>query len=514
MANPAPRPEKSAISPRREEDFPEWYQQVIRAAEMAEPSDVRGCMVIRPWGYGLWENMQRRLDIMFKETGHKNAYFPLFIPLSYLQKEAEHVEGFAKECAVVTHHRLEVNSEGKMVPASPLSEPLVVRPTSETIIGATYAKWVQSYRDLPILINQWANVVRWEMRPRLFLRTTEFLWQEGHTVHETEAEARAETKLMLDVYERFVREYLAIPVYSGEKSESERFPGAVQTLCIEAMVQDRKAIQAGTSHFLGQNFSRSSGIQFQTRDGKQEFGWTTSWGVSTRLIGTLLMMHGDDDGLVLPPRIAPTQIVIVPITPKEETRAAVLAAADKLAQEFRAISYHGAPLEVEVDRRDLGGGVKSWEWIKKGVPLRVELGPRDLESGQVAVTRRDEAVKTKAFLPMEELVRRASELLDSIQQSLFDRAQKFRDEHTRRIDTKEEFYDFFTPKNAAKPEIHGGFALAHWSESREVEERVKQDLKVTIRCIPLDDPASPSEPGRCVISGAPSPRRVLWAKSY
>ena len=282
---------KSAISPRRAEDFPEWYQQVIRAADMAESSDVRGCMVIKPWGYGIWENMQRALDAMFKATGHKNAYFPLFIPLSYMQKEAEHVEGFAKECAVVTHHRLELNADGKMVPASPLTEPLVVRPTSETIIGASYAKWVQSYRDLPILINQWANVVRWEMRPRLFLRTTEFLWQEGHTVHETEAEARAETKQMLEVYETFARDHLAMPVFTGEKSESERFPGAVQTLCIEAMVQDRKAIQAGTSHFLGQNFSRSSGIQFQTRDGKQEFGWTTSWGVSTRLVGTVIMMH-------------------------------------------------------------------------------------------------------------------------------------------------------------------------------------------------------------------------------
>ena len=373
---------KTAITPRRDEDFPEWYQQVIRAAELAEPSDVRGCMVIRPWGYGIWENMQRQLDAMFRATGHRNAYFPLFIPLSYFAKEAEHVEGFAKECAVVTHSRLEVDADGKMKPASALTEPLVVRPTSETIIGASYAKWVQSYRDLPILINQWANVVRWEMRPRLFLRTTEFLWQEGHTVHETEAEARAETRQMLDVYERFVRDHLAIPVFSGEKSESERFPGAVQTLSIEAMVQDRKAIQAGTSHFLGQNFARASGIQFQTREGKQEFGWTTSWGMSTRLVGTLVMAHADDDGLVLPPRIASTQIVILPITPKEETRAAVLEACDKLAHALREKRYVDLPIEVEVDRRDLGGGVKNWEWIKKGVPLRVEIGPRDLEKIQ------------------------------------------------------------------------------------------------------------------------------------
>ena len=511
MAN-QPAPTKTAITPRREEDFPEWYQQVVRAAELAEPSDVRGCMVIRPWGYGIWENMQRQLDVMFKATGHVNAYFPLFIPLSYMQKEADHVEGFAKECAVVTHHRLEVGPDGKMrpAPAAELTEPLVVRPTSETIIGATYAKWVQSYRDLPILINQWANVVRWEMRPRVFLRTTEFLWQEGHTVHETEAEAREETKRMLDVYETFVRDHLAVPVFSGEKSESERFPGAVQTLCIEAMVQDRKAIQAGTSHFLGQNFSRASGIQFQTRDGKQEFGWTTSWGMSTRLVGTVIMAHADDDGLVLPPRVAPTHIVIMPITPKEETRAAVLEAAENLAAELRRVSYAGAPIEVQVDRRDLGGGVKSWEWIKKGVPIRVELGPRDLESGNVAVTRRDQPVKSKEFLVVADFVSRAAAMLEAIQQNLFDRAKEFRDANTRTIDSKEEFYDFFTPKKADKPEIHGGFALAHWSGSREVEEQIKTDLKVTIRCIPFDKP----EAGTCPFSGAPSPQRVVWAKSY
>src|SRR6202030_414685 len=340
---------KSAISPRREEDFPEWYQQVVRAAELAEPSDVRGCMVIRPWGYGIWENMQRQLDAMFRETGHRNAYFPLFIPLSYFAKEAEHVEGFAKECAVVTHTRLEVDAEGKMKPASALTEPLVVRPTSETIIGASYAKWVQSYRDLPILINQWANVVRWEMRPRLFLRTTEFLWQEGHTVHETEAEARAEALRMLDVYEEFVRDNCAIPVFHGEKSEGEKFPGAVQTLAIEAMVQDRKAIQAGTSHFLGQNFAQASGIRFQNREGRQEFGWTTSWGLTTRMVRTVVMMDSDDDGLVLPPRIAPTQIVILPIAPKEETRARVLETCDALQLQLRGKQYGNSPIEVEVD---------------------------------------------------------------------------------------------------------------------------------------------------------------------
>jgi prolyl-tRNA synthetase len=511
MATSANQLSKTAITPRREEDFPEWYQQVIRAAELAESSEVRGCMVIRPWGFGIWENMQRQLDAMFRATGHRNAYFPLFIPLSYFAKEAKHVEGFAKECAVVTHTRLEVGPDGKMKPGSPLTEPLVVRPTSETIIGASYAKWVQSYRDLPILINQWANIVRWEMRPRLFLRTTEFLWQEGHTVHETEAEARAETEKMLGVYETFVRDHLAIPVFSGEKSASERFPGAVQTLAIEAMVQDRKAIQAGTSHFLGQNFAKASGIQFQNRAGKQEYGWTTSWGMSTRLVGTVVMAHADDDGLVLPPRIAPTHIVILPIAPKEETRAKVLEACDKLAQQLRENRYAGAPIEVEVDRRDLGGGVKNWEWIKKGVPLRVEIGPRDLEKGSVAVSRRDQPVKAKEFISMEEFAKRAPDLLGAIQQSLYERAREFRDANTRQIDSKEEFYEFFTPKNAGKPEIHGGFALAHWDGSGEVEEQVKNDLKVTIRCIPLDDAG---EPGRCMFTGKPSLRRVVWAKSY
>lgn len=502
---------KTAISPRRDEDFAEWYQQVVRSAELAEPSDVRGCMVIRPWGYGIWENMQRQLDRMFRATGHRNAYFPLFIPLSFFAKEAEHVEGFAKECAVVTHTRLEADAEGKLRPSSALTEPLVVRPTSETIIGASYAKWVQSYRDLPILINQWANVVRWEMRPRLFLRTTEFLWQEGHTVHETEAEARAEAKLILDLYEQFVRGHLAVPVFTGEKSESERFPGAVQTLSIEAMVQDRKAIQAGTSHFLGQNFARASSIQFQNREGKQEFGWTTSWGVSARLVGTVVMTHADDDGVVLPPRIAPTQIVILPITPKEETRAAVLEACDKLAKRVRKARYVDLPIEVEVDRRDLGGGVKNWEWIKKGVPLRVEIGPRDLEKKSVEISRRDKPVKAKESMLMQEFPSRAPDILTSIQNSLHKRAQRFRDGNTRVINSKKEFYDFFTPKDSAKPEIHGGFALAHWNGSREVEEQIKNDLKVTIRVIPFDETA---EPGRCIFTGEPSARRVVWAKAY
>jgi len=505
-----PAAQKTAISPRREEDFPEWYQQVVRAAELAEPSDVRGCMVIRPWGYGIWENMQRQLDTMFRATGHRNAYFPLFIPLSYFAKEAEHVEGFAKECAVVTHTRLEVDAEGKMKPASALTEPLVIRPTSETIIGASYAKWVQSYRDLPVLINQWANVVRWEMRPRLFLRTTEFLWQEGHTVHETEAQARAEAMLILEIYERFAREHLAVPVFTGAKSESERFPGAVQTLTIEAMVQDRKAIQAGTSHFLGQNFSRASGIQFQNREGKQEFGWTTSWGMTTRMVGTMVMAHGDDDGVILPPRVAPTQIVILPITPKEDTRARVLEACDALALQLRGKHFADSAIEIEVDRRDLGGGVKNWEWIKKGVPIRVEIGPRDLEKNSVEVSRRDQAIKSKESMSIQEFAAGAPEILMSIQQNLYDRAKKFQEANTRVIESKKEFYDFFTARNANKPEIHGGFALAHWNGSHEVEEQIKNDLKVTIRVIPFGD----GGPGHCIFTGAPSRQRVVWAKSY
>lgn len=502
---------QTAITPRRDEDFPEWYQQVVKAADLAENSDVRGCMVIKPWGYGLWENMQRALDGMFKATGHKNAYFPLFIPLSYLAKEAEHVEGFAKECAVVTHHRLESDGKGGLRPApsAQLTEPLIVRPTSETIIGATYAKWVQTYRDLPILINQWANVVRWEMRPRVFLRTAEFLWQEGHTAHETEKEAREETMQMLRVYETFARDWLALPVFTGEKSEGERFPGAVQTLCIEAMVQDRKAIQAGTSHFLGQNFAKASGIQFTSRENKQELAWTTSWGVSTRLIGTLIMAHADDDGAVLPPRVATSQVVIIPVTPKPDTRDAVFAACDVLAAKLRAQSFGGEPIRVEVDKRDLGGGVKSWEWIKKGVPVRVEIGPRDLEKGSVAVARRDRGHKDKAFPLTDEFVSGLSATLQEIHDSLLSRATAYRDTYTVKINSKEEFVSFFTSNDANK--IHGGFALAHWDGSAEVETQIKEELKVTIRCIPFDAPA---EDGQCVWSGRPSSRRVLFAKSY
>jgi prolyl-tRNA synthetase len=513
MADPKP---KSAITPTRAEDFPEWYQQVVHSADLAENSEVRGCMVIKPWGYGIWENIQDQLNSMIKATGHKNAYFPLFIPVSYFEKEAAHVEGFAKECAVVTHHRLEMGPDGKMRPApsAELTEPLVVRPTSETIIGSTFAKWVQSYRDLPLLINQWANVVRWEMRPRLFLRTSEFLWQEGHTAHETEQEAIEEAVQMLEVYATFVRNHLALPVYHGEKTASERFPGAVQTLCIEAMVQDRKAIQAGTSHFLGQNFAKASGIKYISRTDQEEYVWTTSWGVSTRLIGTLIMTHADDDGMVLPPRIAPSHVVILPITPKEETRQAVLEAAATLKAQIGAQRYADEPIRVEVDRRDIGGGAKNWEWIKRGVPVRIEIGPRDLAAGTVAVSRRDQPVKEKSFQSSAEVVDRLPAILEDIQMNLYKRAKVLRDTSTVRIDSKKDFYDFFTPKNKEKPEIHGGFALAHWSGSPAVEAQVKQELKVTIRCIPFDQEVRDDEPGACVISGEPSPRRVLFAKSY
>jgi prolyl-tRNA synthetase len=507
---------KAAITPTRSEDFPEWYQQVVRAADLAENSDVRGCMVIKPWGFGIWENIQSQLDAMIKATGHKNAYFPLFIPLGYFEKEAAHVEGFAKECAVVTHHRLEVGADGKMRPApsAELAEPLVVRPTSETIIGPAFAKWSQSYRDLPILINQWANVVRWEMRPRLFLRTSEFLWQEGHTAHETEREASAEAKQMLDVYATFARDHLALPVYHGEKTESERFPGAVQTLCIEAMVQDRKAIQAGTSHFLGQNFAKASNIKFVSRNGSEEYAWTTSWGVSTRLIGTLIMTHADDDGLILPPRIAPAHVVILPITPKEETQEAVYAAAVALGDRIKAQRYADEPIRIEIDRRELGGGTKNWDWIKRGVPIRIEIGPRDLANGTVALSRRDQPTREKSFFPSAEVANRLPGILAEIQQNLFNRAKALRDANTVRIDTKTDFYEFFTPKNKQKPEIHGGFALAHWSGNPEVEAQLKEDLRVTIRCIPFDPEVQDEQPGICVISGAPSRRRVLFAKSY
>ncbi len=507
---------QNAIAPSRSEDFPEWYQQVVRASDLAENSEVRGCMVIKPWGYGLWEQIQSQLDKMFKDTGHKNAYFPLLIPLSYLEKEAEHAEGFATECAVVTHHRLEAqkdeNGKTKMIPTGKLSEPFIIRPTSETIIGAAFARWIESYRDLPLLINQWANVMRWEMRPRLFLRTAEFLWQEGHTVHETSEEAWEETEKILDVYEKFAREHLAIPVLTGEKTENERFPGADRTLCIEAMVQDKKAIQAGTSHFLGQNFSKASDISFAGRDGSKQFGWTTSWGVSTRLVGTLIMAHGDDDGIKLPPMVAPTQVVILPIIPKEKDRDSVMTAVHQLADQLNNVKYAGLPLRVEIDDRDMHGGAKNWEWIKKGAPIRVEIGPRDVEKGSVAVARRDKPHKEKQFIEAQEFLEEVGNILQQIQSNLLAEATEFRDENMQKIDSMEEFIQFFTPSNKEKPEIHGGFALCHWAGSNEEEEKIAKDYKVTIRCIPNGDQFG--EEGTCILTGKPSNRRVVFSKAY
>ncbi|MGD2030213.1 MAG: proline--tRNA ligase [Desulfobacterales bacterium] len=501
---------KTAITPTRTEDYPEWYQQVVKASQMADQSPVRGCMVIKPWGYALWENITRVLDDMFKETGVKNAYFPLFIPLSFLEKEAEHVEGFAKECAVVTHHRLEKGDNGGLEPAGRLNEPLVVRPTSETIIGDSFSKWVSSYRDLPLLINQWANVVRWEMRTRVFLRTSEFLWQEGHTVHATAQEAIERTQLMLDVYSKLAEEYLAMPVIKGKKSASERFPGAVDTLCIEAMMQDRKGLQAGTSHFLGQNFAKASEIMFQSSLEKEEYAWTTSWGVSTRLIGGLIMTHGDDDGIILPPRVASSHVVLMPIIRTPGDKMTVMTYVESLAKELKDKFYHHRRLEVEIDDREIGGA-RGWEWIKKGVPLRVEIGPRDIADNSVYVGRRDQAHKNRTSIQRDRFVGEITQILDDIQQTLFDRALLFRKAHSVTIDHKKEFYKFFTPEIPEQPEIHGGFALSHWCGEAHCESKIKEDLSVTIRCIPL---SGPSEKGECICCGGPSSGRVVFAKAY
>ncbi|WP_437942211.1 proline--tRNA ligase [Sorangium sp. So ce341] len=511
---------KTAITPTRNEDYPEWYQQVVRAADLAESSPVRGCMVIKPWGYAIWENIQRELDDMIKATGHKNAYFPLFIPKSFLEKEAEHVEGFAKECAVVTHHRLVAGPGGGLIPdpQARLEEPLIVRPTSETIIGAAFSSWVQSYRDLPLLINQWANVVRWELRTRLFLRTAEFLWQEGHTAHATEAEAREETLRMLGVYATFARDFIGMPVLEGPKTASERFPGAVDTYAIEAMMQDRKALQAGTSHFLGQNFARASGIKFQTKQETEEYAWTTSWGVTTRLVGALIMTHSDDDGLVLPPRLAPAHVVILPVYRGDDTRAKIDEYIDGLAKELRAQRFGERRVEVEIDRRDIRGGEKQWEWVKKGVPLRIEIGPRDVDGGVAMVMRRDRSPKDKASMTRAELTGRITEILADIQATLYARAVAMRDANTHVIDSRADFDAFFGSKGGK--EAPGGFALAHWSGDPEVEAAVKDAHKVTIRCIPTSGfEGAPwadavTGAGTCIFTGKPSPRRVVFARSY
>jgi prolyl-tRNA synthetase len=499
---------KTAITPTRSENYAEWYQQVVRAADLAESSPVRGCMIIKPWGYAIWENMQRGLDGLFKATGHKNAYFPLLIPKSFLEKEAAHVEGFAKECAVVTHHRLVAGPNGGLVvdPKAELEEPFIIRPTSETIIGAAFASWVSSYRDLPLLINQWCNVMRWELRTRLFLRTAEFLWQEGHTAHATEGEAREHTRRMLDVYARFAEEWIGLPVVKGEKTASERFPGAVETYSIEAMMQDRKALQAGTSHFLGQNFSRASGIKFQDQHEKEEFAWTTSWGVSTRLIGGLIMTHGDDDGLIVPPRLAPSQVVLMPIYRDDEGRAKVMKQVETLAAELRAQRYADAPISVEIDDRDMRGGEKNWSWVKAGIPLRVEIGPRDVDAGTVVYMRRDEAAREKHSVPVAELVARAAAILGEIQDGLLQRARAFRDANTRPIDSWDELVGFYGDDEG----ISGGFAMVHLADEPATDERLKEH-KLTVRCVPLE---GEKEAGKCLLSGKPCTQRVVVAKSY
>lgn len=495
---------KTAITPTRAVDYPEWYQQVIKAADLAEISPVRGCMVIKPWGWAIWESIQANLDRMFKDTGHENAYFPLFIPMSFLEKEAQHVEGFAKECAVVTHHRLEPGPDGGLVPAGKLDEPLIVRPTSETIIGSMYAKWVQSYRDLPILINQWANVVRWELRTRMFLRTTEFLWQEGHTAHATAEEAQAETMQMLHVYADFAEDYMAMPVIRGEKPAGERFPGAVATYSIEAMMQDRKALQAGTSHFLGQNFAKAQEIKFLDQNNTEQFAWTTSWGVSTRLIGGLIMTHSDDDGLVLPPRLAPRHVVLLPIYKNDEERAQVIPYVQSLKKELEAQRYDDKPIRVLIDDRDLRGGEKSWQHVKKGVPIRCEIGPKDIAKNGVFMARRDTGAKQG--VDRAAFVSNIAATLAEIQTNLYNRAKAYRDENTKTIDSLDDLKSYF----ASEAEISGGFAMCHLVDEPEVSEQLKA-MKLTVRCIPLE---GAEEPGKCLLTGKEVKKRSVVAKAY
>lgn len=485
----------------REENYSEWYNQLVYKADLAEHSAVKGCMVIKPHGYAIWENMQRVLDQMFKDTGHSNAYFPLFVPKSLFEKEEKNAEGFAKECAVVTHYRLKAdpNKPGALMadPDSKLTEELVVRPTSEAIIWNTYKNWIQSYRDLPILINQWANVVRWEMRTRLFLRTAEFLWQEGHTAHATKEEALTETKQMLDVYATFAEEYMAIPVIKGVKTENERFAGAVETYCIEGMMQDGKALQMGTSHFLGQNFAKAFDVTFQNKEGKIESVWATSWGVSTRLMGALIMVHSDDEGLVIPPKLAPIHVVLVPIYRKEQERDAVISKMDEIAASLKAVG-----LKVKVDDRDTHKpGYKFAEWEQKGIPVRLALGPRDLAQNSIELARRD--LKTKEVVSVDGLETRIKEMLDEIQSSLYNKAKTFLNQRTYTVDTWDEFIDVLENKQ--------GFAYAHWDGTGETETKIKEMTKATIRCIPLENE---EESGSCILTGAPSTQRVLFAKSY
>ncbi|MBS9462966.1 proline--tRNA ligase [Flagellimonas sp. 389] len=482
------------------EDYSKWYNELVVKADLAENSGVRGCMVIKPYGFAIWEKMQAQLDKMFKETGHENAYFPLFIPKSYLSKEASHVEGFAKECAVVTHYRLKNAEDGSGIVVdenAKLEEELIVRPTSETIIWDTYKRWVQSYRDLPLLINQWANVVRWEMRTRLFLRTAEFLWQEGHTAHATEQEALEEAQQMMHVYAEFAEKYMGVPVIKGTKTESERFAGAEETYCIEALMQDGKALQAGTSHFLGQNFAKAFDVKFANKEGKQEYVWATSWGVSTRLMGALVMTHSDDNGLVLPPQLAPIQVVIVPIYKGLEQLDAISEKVNPLVKELRS-----KEISVKFDKRDTHKpGFKFNEYELKGVPVRLAIGQRDLENGTYEVARRD--TLEKESVKAEAVVDKIVSLMDEIQENMFQKALNFRSEHITEVDSYDEFKKIISEK--------GGFVSAHWDGTVEIEDKIKDETKATIRCIPLD---AKKEAGKCMVTGKPSYQRVLFAKAY
>ena len=484
---------------KRSENYSQWYNDLVVKADLAEQSAVRGCMVIKPYGYAIWEKMQQQLDRMFKETGHQNAYFPLLIPKSFLSREADHVEGFAKECAVVTHYRLKNAEDGSGVvvdPAAKLEEELIIRPTSETIIWNTYRNWIHSYRDLPLLINQWANVMRWEMRTRMFLRTAEFLWQEGHTAHATEQEAWEEARRMLDVYADFAENFMAVPVIKGVKSANERFAGAIETLCIEAMMQDGKALQAGTSHFLGQNFAKAFDVTYVNKDNQPEYVWATSWGVSTRLMGALIMTHSDDNGLVLPPHLAPIQVVIVPIYKNDDQRNLIAAAVAPIVKELRALG-----VSVKFDDADnKRPGFKFADYELKGVPVRLAIGARDIESGTVEVMRRDTLEKHVA--PLEGIAQYCKDLLEEIQTNIFKKAVAHRESLTRTVDSYEEF----------KKEIEkGGFILAHWDGTTETEEKIKEETKATIRCIPFDGDKTP---GVCVVTGKPSAQRVIFARNY
>ncbi len=483
----------------RDEDYSQWYNELVTKADMAEHSAVRGCMVIKPYGYAIWENMQAALDKMFKDTGHSNAYFPLFIPKSFFSKEASHVEGFATECAVVTHYRLKNDGHGNIVvdEDAKLEEELIVRPTSETIIWNTYKGWIQSYRDLPILVNQWANVVRWEMRTRLFLRTAEFLWQEGHTAHATSKEAVEETERMLDIYADFAENWMALPVIRGRKTENERFAGALDTYCIEALMQDGKALQAGTSHFLGQNFAKAFDVKFTSKEGKLDYVWASSWGVSTRLIGALIMAHSDDSGLILPPKLAPIQVVIVPIYRSDEEFNKISEIANDLSKDLKQKN-----ISVKYDNRDtLRPGFKFAEYEMKGVPVRLAIGGRDLENGTVEIARRD--TKEKQTISREGLVEHIEGLLIDIQQNIYNKALKYREENTREANSYDEFKTILDEK--------GGFISAHWDGSSETEKRIKEETKATIRCIPLNNK---QEDGICIVSGKPSVQRVLFARAY